>query len=53
MNAEVEVLNVRRTSKGSWGLVTTKNNKVNEDRVTVIAYKAVRVIAGHRADTKA
>ena len=53
MNAEVKMLNVWRTSKGNRGLVTTMNNNVTEDRVTVIVYKAVRVIAGHRADTEA
>ena len=53
VHAEVEVLNVRPTSKGNRGIVTTMNNIVNQDGVTVIAYKAVRMMAGRPADTEA
>ncbi|MEM7209528.1 MAG: MaoC/PaaZ C-terminal domain-containing protein [Pseudomonadota bacterium] len=53
VHAEVEVLNIRPTSKGNRGIVTTMNNVVNQDGDTVIAYKAVRMMAGRPADAEA
>jgi len=53
VHAEVEVLNIRPTSKGNRGIVTTMNNVVNQDGETVIAYKAVRMMAGRPADAEA
>jgi len=50
VHAEVEVINIRPTSKGNRGIVTTMNNIVNQDGVTVISYKAVRMMAGRPAD---
>lgn len=46
IHAEVEITNVRKTSKGNRGIVTSMNNITNQDGDTVIAYKAVRMMAG-------
>ncbi len=46
VHAEVEVIGLRETSKGGRGIVTTMNHIVNQDGVTVITYKAVRMMAG-------
>ena len=50
VHAEVEVTAVRPTSKGNRGIVTTRNDIVNQDGDTVITYKAVRMMAGRPAD---
>lgn len=46
VHAEVEVTAVRQTSKGNRGIVTTRNDIINQDGETVITYKAVRMMAG-------
>ena len=46
VHVEVEVTGVRPTSKGNRGIVTTMNNVVNQKGETVIAYRAVRMMAG-------
>lgn len=46
VHAEVEVTAVRQTSKGNRGIVTTKNDIINQDGEMVITYKAVRMMAG-------
>ncbi len=46
VHAEVEVTNVRPTSKGNRGIVTTTNDILNQDGVKVITYRAVRMMAG-------
>lgn len=46
VHAEVEVTAVRQTSKGNRGIVTTRNDIINQDGVPVITYKAVRMMAG-------
>jgi 3-hydroxybutyryl-CoA dehydratase len=37
---------VRATSKGNRGIVTTKNDVVNQRGETVMTYRAVRMMAG-------
>ena len=49
VHAEVEVTAARATSKGNRGIVTTKNDIVNQTGVTVITYTAVRMMAGRPA----
>ncbi|MGE0745876.1 MAG: MaoC family dehydratase [Rhodospirillales bacterium] len=49
VHAEVEVVAVRPTSKGNRGIVTTMNNVINQKGETVIAYRAVRMMAGRPA----
>jgi acyl dehydratase len=51
VHAEVEVAAVRPTSKGNRGIVTTKNDVVNQRGETVLAYRAVRMMAGRPAQT--
>ncbi len=46
IHVEVEVLHVRATSKGNRGIVTTRNNVVNQRGETVVGYKAVRMMKG-------
>lgn len=46
IHVEVEVLNVRATSKGNRGIVTTRNDVVNQRGETVVTYKAVRMMKG-------
>ena len=46
IHVEVEVLNVRPTSKGNRGIVKTLNSIVNQDGVTVATYEATRMMAG-------
>jgi acyl dehydratase len=46
VHAEVEVVAVRPTSKGNRGIVTTKNDVVNQHGETVLTYRAVRMMAG-------
>ena len=43
---EVEVLAIKPTSRGHRAVVTTMNHIVNQRGETVIAYKAVRMMAG-------
>lgn len=50
VHAEVEVVEVRPTSKGDRGIVTTVNNVVNQRGETVITYRAVRMMAGRPKD---
>jgi acyl dehydratase len=50
VHAEVEVTDIRPTSKGNRGIVTTVNNVVNQRGETVITYRAVRMMAGRPAD---
>ena len=50
VHAEVEVTAIRPTSKGNRGIVTTLNNVVNHKGETVIAYRAVRMMAGRPAE---
>ncbi len=51
VHAEVEVIAVRPTSKGDRGIVTTRNDVVNQRGETVITYRAVRMMAGRPAET--
>jgi acyl dehydratase len=46
VHAEVEVTAVRPTSKGNRGIVTTRNDVLNQRGETVLTYKAVRMMAG-------
>jgi acyl dehydratase len=46
IHAEVEVTAVRPTSKGNRGIVTTRNDIVNQDGEIAITYRAVRMMAG-------
>jgi acyl dehydratase len=46
VHAEVEVSAVRPTSTGNRGIVTTKNDVVNQRGEIVITYRAVRMMAG-------
>jgi acyl dehydratase len=46
VHAEVEVVEARATSKGNRGIVTTKNDVVNQRGETVMTYRAVRMMAG-------
>ena len=46
IHVEVEVLHVRATSKGNRGIVTTRNDVVNQRGETVVTYKAVRMMKG-------
>jgi len=47
VHAIVEVLEVRPTSKGNRGIVTTKNDIVNQNGEVVITYVAKRMAAGN------
>jgi acyl dehydratase len=47
IHGEVEVLAIRPTSKGNRGIVTTRNDIVNQRGETPITYTAVRMMAGH------
>jgi len=49
VHAEVEVTAVRPTSKGNRGIVTTRNDVLNQNGETVITYRAVRMMAGRPA----
>lgn len=49
IHAEVEVIAIRATSKGNRGIVSTRNDIVNQDGVTVITYTAKRMMAGRPA----
>ena len=53
VHAEVEVTAVRPTSKGNRGIVTTRNDVVNQKGDTVITYRAVRMMAGRPDDADA
>ena len=44
--AEIEVLSVRKTSKGNRGIVKTRNDIVNQRGDVVITYDATRMVAG-------
>ena len=46
IHGEIEVLAVRPTSKGNRGIVTTRNDVVNQKGETVLTYTAVRMMAG-------
>ena len=46
VHAEVEVTAIRPTSKGNRGIVTTRNDVLNQDGRTVMTYRAVRMMAG-------
>jgi len=46
VHAIVEVLDVRPTSKGNRGIVTTKNDITNQNGEVVITYTAKRMAAG-------
>lgn len=50
IHAEVEITHVRKTSKGNRGIVTSMNNITNQHGDTVIAYKAVRMMAAKPAE---
>jgi acyl dehydratase len=50
VHAEVEVLALRPTSKGNRGIVTTRNDVLNQHGDTVISYRAVRMMAGRPVD---
>ena len=44
--AEIEVLSVRKTSKGNRGIVKTRNDILNQRGDVVITYEATRMVAG-------
>jgi acyl dehydratase len=46
IHSEVEVLAIKPTSKGNRAVVTTLNHIVNQKGERLIAYKAVRMMAG-------
>ncbi len=46
VHAEIEVLNVRQTSKGNRGIVKTRNDIINQRGETVITYEATRMVSG-------
>jgi 3-hydroxybutyryl-CoA dehydratase len=46
IHGEIEVLAVKPTSKGNRAVVTSMNDVVNQHGEKVIAYKAVRMMAG-------
>ena len=46
LHVEVEVLEVRQTSKGNRGLVRTRNEVKNQHGETVIVYTPLRMVAG-------
>ena len=46
VHAEVEVAQIRPTSKGNRGIVTTTNIVLNQDGEMVKTYRAVRMMAG-------
>lgn len=46
IHVEVEVLEVRKTSKGNRGLVRTRNTIKNQRGETVIVYTPLRMVAG-------
>jgi 3-hydroxybutyryl-CoA dehydratase len=52
VHAEVEVTAVRPTSKGNRGIVTTRNDVLNQRGEMVITYRAVRMMAGRPGETK-
>ena len=52
VHAEVEVVAVRGTSKGNRGIVTTRNDVLNQHGETVITYRAVRMMAGRPAESQ-
>jgi 3-hydroxybutyryl-CoA dehydratase len=51
VHAEVEVTAVRPTSKGNRGIVTTRNDVLNQRGEMVITYRAVRMMAGRPAES--
>ncbi len=46
VHAIVEITDIRPTSKGGRGIVTSQNDIVNQRGETVITYRAVRMAAG-------
>ena len=46
IHVEVEITDVRRTSKGNRGLVRARNRVVNQSGVTVLEYTPLRMIKG-------
>jgi len=50
IHCEVEVLSVRKTSKGNRGIVKTRNDIINQHGTTVITYEATRMMAGTPED---
>lgn len=49
IHVEIEVVEIRPTSKGDRGLVRTRNQIVNQRDETVIAYTPLRLMAGRPA----
>ncbi len=49
VHVEIEVTEIRPTSKGRRGLVRTKNRIVNQRGETVITYTPLRLMAGREA----
>ncbi|MCP5365920.1 MAG: MaoC family dehydratase N-terminal domain-containing protein [Hyphomicrobiales bacterium] len=50
VHAIVEILDLRPTSKGGRGIVTARNDIVNQRGETVITYRTVRMAAGRPED---
>jgi acyl dehydratase len=46
IHGEIEILAIKPTSKGNRAVVTSINDIVNQHGEKVIAYKAVRMMAG-------
>jgi acyl dehydratase len=46
IHVEVEVTAIRATSKGNRGIVTTRNDIVNQKGETPITYTVTRMMAG-------
>lgn len=49
--AEIEVTEVRPTSKNNRGIVTSRIDVKNQDDVMVMTYTAVRMMAGEKQET--
>jgi acyl dehydratase len=46
IHVEVEITEIRRTSKGNRGLVRSLNNVVNQRDEVVLAYRPLRMMSG-------
>ncbi|MEZ5850233.1 MAG: MaoC family dehydratase N-terminal domain-containing protein [Hyphomicrobiaceae bacterium] len=50
IHVDIEVTEVRETSKGGRGIVRTRNSVVNQKGETVMVYEPVRMMKGRPAD---
>lgn len=49
IHGEIEILGIKPTTKGNRAVVTSMNDIVNQHGEKVVAYKAVRMMAGREA----